>query len=311
MSLESVNTLVLYTKEGCGACARAKDALGLTTSSSSSSSSDPASPSAPLHTLSVSISGPLSSILDESDVSVVDLKIGAEGERGAVDSAEFDRLAKISGRRTVPVVFIGGEYVGGGDEVVAMGKSGALLLRLLLAKSGTSSALAPWKAAATSFLSSPPAPAPAGAGASAPNTKRKRSRSSPLADYSSLYDECSSLIASESDPVVNAANVSSAIYQAYTSSVTNWVGFYFARRTPSRTLLVLGPFQGKPACKRIPYSEGVCGAAARTKQVQRVDDVHSFPGHIACDGASNSEVRGDGVCVCVCGGAHPEPPGEA
>jgi GAF domain-containing protein len=66
----------------------------------------------------------------------------------------------------------------------------------------------------------------------------------------------------------------------------NWVGFY--RNVDGE--LVLGPFQGRPACIRIPFGTGVCGAAAATRQVQRVDDVHAFPGHIACDSASNSEI---------------------
>ena len=66
----------------------------------------------------------------------------------------------------------------------------------------------------------------------------------------------------------------------------NWAGFY--RNVDGE--LVLGPFQGRPACIRIKFGEGVCGTAAATRQVQRVDDVHAFPGHIACDSASNSEL---------------------
>ena len=79
----------------------------------------------------------------------------------------------------------------------------------------------------------------------------------------------------------------------------NWVGFYFAREGQ----LVLGPFQGKPACVFIPWGRGVCGTAAASGQTQRVEDVHTFPGHIACDSASRSEIvlplRKDGAVVAV------------
>jgi GAF domain-containing protein len=66
----------------------------------------------------------------------------------------------------------------------------------------------------------------------------------------------------------------------------NWVGFYFHKNNE----LVLGPFQGQPACVRIPFDRGVCGKAASTRTIQRIDNVHLFPGHIACDSASNSEL---------------------
>lgn len=79
----------------------------------------------------------------------------------------------------------------------------------------------------------------------------------------------------------------------------NWAGFYLI----SNDKLLLGPFQGKPACTQIPLNRGVCGAAASTKTTQRIEDVHAFPGHIACDGASNSEIVIpliiDGECIGV------------
>ena len=92
------------------------------------------------------------------------------------------------------------------------------------------------------------------------------------------------LVAGESDAIANMANASALIWE--TLPDLNWVGFY-------RNLggeLVLGPFQGRPACIRIPFGTGVCGVAAQTRAVQRIEDVHAFPGHIACDSASNSEI---------------------
>ncbi|GAB3380641.1 GAF domain-containing protein [Lysobacter fragariae] len=110
--------------------------------------------------------------------------------------------------------------------------------------------------------------------------------------YAQLLDQARGLAAGEHDRVANAANLSALVYHALPS--LNWVGFYFFDGTE----LVVGPFQGLPACVRIPLDKGVCGAAARTRQTQRVADVHAFPGHIACDAASRSElvvplVRGD------------------
>jgi L-methionine (R)-S-oxide reductase len=102
--------------------------------------------------------------------------------------------------------------------------------------------------------------------------------------YRDLASALEGLIAGESDSVANMANASAAIFE--TLPDVNWVGFY-------RNLggeLVLGPFQGRPACIRMSFDEGVCGAAAKSRQVQRVEDVHAFPGHIACDSASNSEI---------------------
>jgi GAF domain-containing protein len=92
------------------------------------------------------------------------------------------------------------------------------------------------------------------------------------------------LVSGESDAIANMANVSALIFE--TLPDVNWVGFY---RNVGREL-VLGPFQGRPACIRIKFGEGVCGLAAETRQVQRIEDVHAFPGHIACDSASNSEI---------------------
>jgi L-methionine (R)-S-oxide reductase len=108
------------------------------------------------------------------------------------------------------------------------------------------------------------------------------------ADKTTMYRDLASalggLVAGEPDPIANMANASALIFE--TLPDVNWVGFY-------RNLgdgLVLGPFQGRPACIRIKFGQGVCGVAAETRQVQRVEDVHAFPGHIACDSASNSEI---------------------
>ncbi|KAG1713300.1 hypothetical protein DVH05_001020 [Phytophthora capsici] len=100
------------------------------------------------------------------------------------------------------------------------------------------------------------------------------------------------------DYVANAANVSSIIWHAFVDAgrPINWAGFYFVRplANPKETdhdhILILGPFMGKPACSRIRFQSGVCGASWRTKSVQRIADVHEFPGHIACDDASQSEL---------------------
>ena len=102
--------------------------------------------------------------------------------------------------------------------------------------------------------------------------------------YRDLASALEGLIAGEPDPIANMANASALILE--TLPDVNWVGFY--RNVGGE--LVLGPFQGRPACIRITFGEGVCGVAAATRQVQRVDDVHAFPGHIACDSASNSEI---------------------
>ena len=103
--------------------------------------------------------------------------------------------------------------------------------------------------------------------------------------YDDLADALEALTAGEPDGIANMANAAALIWQ-YLPDL-NWAGFY--RRVGDE--LVLGPFQGKPACIRIPIGKGVCGAAAATGETQCVDDVHSFPGHIACDAASASELR--------------------
>ncbi|QOW24215.1 GAF domain-containing protein [Lysobacter sp. H23M47] len=110
--------------------------------------------------------------------------------------------------------------------------------------------------------------------------------------YAELASQARSLLAGERDRIANAANLSALVYHALPA--LNWVGFYFHDGNE----LVVGPFQGQPACVRIPLNKGVCGAAASTRQTQRVADVDAFPGHIACDSASRSEV----VVPLVAGG---------
>lgn len=102
--------------------------------------------------------------------------------------------------------------------------------------------------------------------------------------YRDLASALEGLVAGEEDSIANMANASALIFE--TLPDVNWVGFYRNQEGE----LVLGPFQGRPACIRIAFGSGVCGVAAETRQVQRVDDVHAFPGHIACDGASASEI---------------------
>src|SRR3954449_3107686 len=108
------------------------------------------------------------------------------------------------------------------------------------------------------------------------------------ADTGTLYRDLASalegLVAGEPDPIANMANAAALIWESLPD--LNWAGFY--RNVGGE--LVVGPFQGRPACIRIPFGQGVCGTAAATLQVQRIDDVHAFPGHIACDAASNSEI---------------------
>lgn len=105
-----------------------------------------------------------------------------------------------------------------------------------------------------------------------------------LDGYALLSAQLESLLADERDFIANAAQ-----FSAFLSSQLddlNWAGFYLNRNEE----LVLGPFQGQIACVRIPFGRGVCGTAAATRQTQRVEDVHAFAGHIACDSASNSEL---------------------
>jgi L-methionine (R)-S-oxide reductase len=110
-------------------------------------------------------------------------------------------------------------------------------------------------------------------------------RSLPKPDlYAALSNELRSLIAGESDWIANLANASSLVYHSLDQ--VNWAGFYLLRGNE----LVVGPFQGKPACVRIALGRGVCGTAAQSGRSIVVPDVHQFPGHIACDSASNSEI---------------------
>ena len=102
--------------------------------------------------------------------------------------------------------------------------------------------------------------------------------------YRDLAQALEALIGDEPDSIANMANAAGLIYESLPD--VNWVGFY--RNVGDE--LVLGPFQGRPACIRMTFDQGVCGAAAKSRQVQRVEDVHAFPGHIACDSASNSEI---------------------
>lgn len=102
--------------------------------------------------------------------------------------------------------------------------------------------------------------------------------------YEQLLRQAHALLHGERDRVANAANLSALVYHALPD--LNWVGFYFFDGTE----LVVGPFQGLPACVRIPLHKGVCGAAVRTRETQRVEDVDAFPGHVACDSASRSEL---------------------
>ena len=102
--------------------------------------------------------------------------------------------------------------------------------------------------------------------------------------YANLAAQLRSLLEGERDLIANAANCSALLYHALPD--LNWAGFYFYKDGE----LVLGPFQGQPACVRIAVGKGVCGTAAEQRQTILVDNVHEFPGHIACDSASNSEI---------------------
>ncbi|AZQ10371.1 GAF domain-containing protein [Shewanella khirikhana] len=115
--------------------------------------------------------------------------------------------------------------------------------------------------------------------------------------YDTLNRQAEALLAGEDDMVAAMANFSALLNEHLDS--LNWVGFYVRREQ----VLVLGPFQGKVACTRIPWGKGVCGTAAATDTTQRIADVHQFDGHIACDSASNSEivvpVRRNGEVIAV------------
>jgi L-methionine (R)-S-oxide reductase len=102
--------------------------------------------------------------------------------------------------------------------------------------------------------------------------------------YEALSEAAGTLMMAGGDAVANAANLAALLYHGLPD--LNWLGFYFYKHGE----LVVGPFQGKPACVRIPMGKGVCGTAAERRETIVVADVHNFPGHIACDGASRSEI---------------------
>lgn len=105
-----------------------------------------------------------------------------------------------------------------------------------------------------------------------------------MTDYTLLDSQADALLRDEPDALANAANFVALLYNALDD--VNWLGIYVLRGND----LVLGPFQGQPACVRIAIGSGVCGTAAATRETQRIPDVHAFPGHIVCDAASRSEL---------------------
>jgi GAF domain-containing protein len=109
-----------------------------------------------------------------------------------------------------------------------------------------------------------------------------------MADKTRLYEELATqlrgLLAEQRDLIANAANFAALLYHSLPD--LNWAGFYFLKRDT----LILGPFQGKVACSQIAFGKGVCGTAAAARRTVRVENVHEFPGHIACDAVSNSEI---------------------
>jgi L-methionine (R)-S-oxide reductase len=113
----------------------------------------------------------------------------------------------------------------------------------------------------------------------------KKSQAGSKADlYSDILSQAKGLLHDEHDLVANAANLSALLYHSLAE--VNWVGFYFMKNGE----LLVGPFQGKPACVHIALGKGVCGTAAQTRKTQLVPDVNAFPGHIFCDGDSRSEL---------------------
>jgi L-methionine (R)-S-oxide reductase len=106
--------------------------------------------------------------------------------------------------------------------------------------------------------------------------------------YQEIAQQANALLFDEPDMIANMANLSSLLWSMLPD--INWVGFYINRSTESKQELVLGPFHGKPACVRIAFARGVCGHCATTRQTVIVEDVEVFPGHIACDSASRSEI---------------------
>ena len=105
-----------------------------------------------------------------------------------------------------------------------------------------------------------------------------------MTDYTTLVRQAESLVSGVPHLTANLANISALLYTSLEN--INWAGFYLSEDDK----LILGPFQGNPACVEIPYGKGVCGTAAAADSVQLVPDVHAFPGHIACDSASRSEI---------------------
>ena len=105
-----------------------------------------------------------------------------------------------------------------------------------------------------------------------------------MTDYVSIVEQATALLAGRDDLIANAANLASLLFHSLDE--VNWVGFYFLKGDE----LIVGPFQGRPACVAIPVGRGVCGTAAEHCAVQRVADVHTFDGHIACDVAARSEI---------------------
>ncbi len=103
-------------------------------------------------------------------------------------------------------------------------------------------------------------------------------------NYSLLIKQAEILLETETDKIANMANISALLFNNMEN--INWAGFYLYKEEQ----LILGPFQGQPACVRIPMGKGVCGVAAAERTVQRIKDVHEFDGHIACDAQSNSEI---------------------
>ena len=126
-----------------------------------------------------------------------------------------------------------------------------------------------------------------------------------MTDYALLADQAASMIETEPHYVAALSNLSALIYESMDR--LNWAGFYMM----DKGSLLVGPFQGRPACIRIEIGRGVCGTAVKEKKIQRVADVHDFPGHIACDAASRSEIvlpiRSGGRIVGVLDIDSPEP----
>ena len=126
-----------------------------------------------------------------------------------------------------------------------------------------------------------------------------------MTDYALLADQAASMIETEPHYVAALSNMSALIYESMDR--LNWAGFYMM----DKGSLLVGPFQGRPACIRIEIGKGVCGTAVKEKKIQRVADVHAFPGHIACDAASRSEIvlpiRSGGRIVGVLDIDSPEP----